>query len=150
MLLQIFVGILIAGLNVAQHVGFIVAAIVVMRAHRERIDGKLHYRHILLVLTSVTLWLLLGLIIAMIVWAVCLQALGLFQTLEDATYFAFVSFTTLGFGDVLLPKEWQLLSGMCAAVGLLLFGLSTAFLFEVFARVLEASRRFSDRNRRNG
>ena len=57
--------------------------------------------------------------------------LGLFPSLEQAVYFALVAFTTLGYGDVLLPKEWQLLGGMAAANGLLNFGLLIAVLLAI-------------------
>jgi hypothetical protein len=46
-----------------------------------------------------------------------------------------VSFTTLGFGDVTLPHDWRLLSGIIAANGLILFGLNTAFLIEILNRL---------------
>jgi len=46
-----------------------------------------------------------------------------------------VSYTTLGFGDVLLPQEWRLLSGMAAVNGLLNIGLVTAFLVEGLRQV---------------
>jgi hypothetical protein len=61
--------------------------------------------------------------------------LGIFETLEEAVYFALVSYTTLGFGDVLLEKEWRLLSGMAAANGLLNFGLLTALLVEALRHI---------------
>ena len=64
------------------------------------------------------------------IWAVALKALGIFSTLEASVYFSLVAFTTLGFGDVLLPLEWRLLGGLAAANGLLLFGLMTAMLVE--------------------
>ncbi len=64
------------------------------------------------------------------IWAVALRGLGLFDSLEHSVYFSLVAFTTLGFGDVLLPAEWQLLGGLSAANGLLLFGLLTAMLVE--------------------
>ena len=56
--------------------------------------------------------------------------LGAFETLERALYFSVVVFTTLGFGDITLPEPLRLLSGLSAANGLLLFGLSTAYLVE--------------------
>jgi hypothetical protein len=61
---------------------------------------------------------------------VAFRALGLFPTMEEAVYFSLVAFTTLGFGDVLLPREWRLLAGLSAANGLLYFGLMTAMLVE--------------------
>jgi hypothetical protein len=61
--------------------------------------------------------------------------LDAFQNFEEALYFSSVTYTTLGFGDVLLPGEWRLLAGAIAADGLLLFGLSAAFLLETAARL---------------
>lgn len=64
------------------------------------------------------------------IWAFAFRLLGLFDTTEGALYFALTAFTTLGFGDVLLPAEWRLLGGMAAANGFLSFGLVTALLIE--------------------
>lgn len=69
------------------------------------------------------------------VWAFAFQFLGIFPTLEEALYFSLVAFTTLGFGDILLPMDWRLLGGMCAASGLLNIGMMTAFLMEVLRQV---------------
>lgn len=79
------------------------------------------------------------------VWTAAFYALGLFETLEAALYFALVAFTTLGFGDVLLPQEYELLSGMAAANGLLIFGLVTALLVETMRAVRVAQRDTTDR-----
>ena len=51
-------------------------------------------------------------------------------------YFAFVNYTTLGYGDVIPKDRWQLLGPMTAMNGVLLFGWSTAVIFEVLRRVL--------------
>lgn len=64
------------------------------------------------------------------IWALAFRALDIFPTMEAALYFALVAFTTLGFGDVLLPEDWRLLGGMTAANGFLSFGLVTALLVE--------------------
>lgn len=54
------------------------------------------------------------------------------DTFEKATYFSFVTFTTLGYGDVTLStRDWRLLSGIEAMDGILLAGWSTALLFVV-------------------
>jgi len=68
-------------------------------------------------------------------WAFTLLMLDVFHTLEMAVYFSLVAYTTLGFGDVLLPQEWRLLSGMAAVNGLLNIGLVTAFLVEGLRQV---------------
>ncbi len=89
-------------------------------------------------LVGATLWLLGALTASVWIWASAFVLLDLFETFEPALYFAIVSFTTLGFGDITLPVEWRLLSGICAANGLLLFGLGAAFLVEVFTRLHQA------------
>ncbi len=68
-------------------------------------------------------------------WAMAYYALGVFGTLEEAVYFSLVSYTTLGFGDVLLSQQWRLLAGMEAANGFLNFGLLTALLIEGLRQV---------------
>lgn len=64
------------------------------------------------------------------IWAIALWQLDIFQTIEASVYFSLVAFTTLGFGDILLPIEWRLLGGLAAANGLLNFGILTAMLVE--------------------
>ncbi|MGJ8596300.1 ion channel [Sulfitobacter sp.] len=79
-----------------------------------------------------SLWILLVLTGSVWGWAALYMVLGLFENLEPALYFSIVSFTTVGYGDVVLDPEWRLLAGMTATHGLLTFGLFTAFLVEVF------------------
>jgi len=78
------------------------------------------------------LWILVVLTSAVWGWAVLYVGLGLFDSFEPALYFSIISFTTVGFGDVVLEPGWRLLAGMTATHGLLNFGLFTAFLVEVF------------------
>lgn len=67
-------------------------------------------------------------------WALVLLAVGAVQGLEPALYFALVSFTTVGFGDITLTAEWRLLSALIGANGFLLFGWSTAYMVELVRR----------------
>ena len=70
-------------------------------------------------------------------WAVLFIGLGEFADLESAIYFSTVTFTTLGYGDIVLREEWRLLSAFEAANGIILFGVSTAFLFSVIQRTYQ-------------
>lgn len=78
------------------------------------------------------LWILLVLTGSVWGWAALYITLGLFDSLEPALYFSIASFTTVGYGDVVLEPGSRLLAGMTATHGLLTFGLFTAFLVEVF------------------
>jgi hypothetical protein len=58
----------------------------------------------------------------------------------DRLDFAFVNYTTLGYGDVVPVSDWRLLGPITAMNGMLLFGWSTAVIFEVLRRSAEKLR----------
>jgi hypothetical protein len=68
------------------------------------------------------------------IWATVFYSLGAVEGFEPALYFALVSFTTLGFGDITLSADWRLLSGLTAANGFISFGWSTAYMVELVRR----------------
>ncbi len=53
----------------------------------------------------------------------------------DALYFSFVTFTTLGYGDITLDSEWKLLSGLEAINGIMLIGWSTALMYSLIQHI---------------
>ena len=89
----------------------------------------------MLVMCVSAVGILLQMAIGVWAWALTMIALGIFQSVETAVYFALVAFTTLGFGDILLPIEWRLLGGMAAINGLLNIGFVTAMLVEGLRQV---------------
>lgn len=85
----------------------------------------------LMVILVLTLLGTFGMVAASVtIWSVAYVVLDIFDAFEAALYFALVAFTTLGFGDVLLPLEWRLLGGFTAANGFFAFGQITALLIE--------------------
>jgi hypothetical protein len=85
------------------------------------------------------LFVVLGLVgvTTMEIWlyAVVFLVLGALPDFEAALYFSTTSFTTIGYGDVVLDHKWRLLGAIEGANGLLLFGWSTAFLISVTGRM---------------
>ena len=71
-----------------------------------------------------------------IVWSLAYLIVGAVPAGSGLIYFAFVNYTTLGYGDIIPMPEWQLLGPMAAMNGILLFGWSTAVIFEVLRRTL--------------
>jgi hypothetical protein len=55
----------------------------------------------------------------------------------NLVYFAFVNYTTLGYGDVVPVEAWRLLGPITAMNGVLMFGWSTAVIFEILRRAIE-------------
>ncbi|MGI9200252.1 MAG: potassium channel family protein [Woeseiaceae bacterium] len=76
--------------------------------------------------------------IEIVVWAKAYQFVlpaNELDDLEEAVYFSFVTFTTLGYGDITLSEGYRLLSGIQALNGIILVGWSTAMIFSVVQRV---------------
>jgi hypothetical protein len=61
------------------------------------------------------------------------------DSFREALYFSMVTFTTLGYGDVTLNSDWQILAGVEGMVGIVVFGLTTALLFAVIQKTWRAS-----------
>jgi hypothetical protein len=81
----------------------------------------------LLMAQLVSMLLLLHLAEA-VVWAVFFVGVGGLPDLESAAYFSLTSYTTVGYGDIVLPEPWRLLGPLEAAVGVLMLGWSTGIL----------------------
>jgi len=76
--------------------------------------------------------------IEIVIWAGAYQILMPVNELgsfEEAVYFSFVTFTTLGYGDITLSEGWRLLSGIEALNGILLVGWTTAMIFSVVQNI---------------
>ena len=81
-------------------------------------------------------------LIEIALWAALFVICGEFQDFGFAYYHSAVNYTTLGYGDVIMSPAWKLLGPMEAADGSLMFGVSTAMIFAVIARLIQA--KFAD------
>jgi hypothetical protein len=77
--------------------------------------------------------------IEVMVWSLAYLMFDAAPADADIVYFAFVNYTTLGYGDILPLEPWRLLGPITAMNGILLFGWSTAVIFEVLRRTLARS-----------
>ena len=76
-----------------------------------------------------------------IVWSFAYSMVDVAPADANLVYFAFVNYTTLGYGDVVPVERWRLLGPMTAMNGVLLFGWSTAVIFEVLRKALTLRQR---------
>lgn len=130
MILQLFIGSALVLLTTLSSAFFwLVLEFSLIRLH-PWLQRPPHGRKLVALLFAALVSTLLMMTVAVWIWAIALWLLGIFITFEASVYFSLVAFTTLGFGDLLLPMEWRLLGGLAAANGLLLFGLLTAMLVE--------------------
>jgi len=88
--------------------------------------------------SGLTAWMFLAIVIEAWVWALLYLYHPLITTLPDletAYYFSMVTFTTLGYGDVVLIGNWRTLASIQAANGVIVFGWTTALIFVFIQRV---------------
>src|SRR5215469_12636261 len=69
------------------------------------------------------------------VWALFFWWQKCLPDAESSFYFSGVTYTTIGYGDLVLPKEWRLFGPVEGLTGILMCGLSTAFLFATLSRM---------------
>ena len=70
------------------------------------------------------------------IWALAYLIVDAVPKRTGLLYFAFVNYTTLGYGDVVPLPDWRLLGPLTAMNGVLMFGWSTAVMFEVLRRTM--------------
>lgn len=72
------------------------------------------------------------------IWALTLWLLGALPGHEEPLYFALVTYTTVGYGDVTLGPAFRTFGAMASVNGILAFGLTTAFLVALIPKMFEA------------
>jgi hypothetical protein len=75
------------------------------------------------------------------VWAAFFLAAGVLPDIETAVYFSLTSYTTVGYGDVVLPSPWRILGPMEAATGVLMLGWSTGIMVTAIPRIYRSQLR---------
>jgi type III secretory pathway component EscU len=85
--------------------------------------------------SGVVLLMFIVSVLEVMVWSVTYLWLGAFEDFERATYFSMVTFTTLGYGEIVLSEEWRLLASFEAANGIIMFGWTTAIVLAAVQRV---------------
>ena len=78
------------------------------------------------------------------IWAAFYYSWNLFPDFETSFYFSLTSYTTIGYGDVVLPQKWRWLGGIEGISGVLLCGLSTAYIFVVLNSLFQIRTKQSD------
>lgn len=135
---QLVIGSALIGFTAVLHMAGILAVVTWLR-RTEVPHGPDGYKHAIRVFAVAILGVFALHTVEIWCWALLYMVLGEFQSLERALYFSTVTFTTLGYGDITLSARWQLLSGLEAASGIILFGVSTAFVFAVLKYLFEAA-----------
>jgi Ion channel len=135
MLRQLLVGSFVSALVIVIHALVTVVAIRVARTAGFKRASRpgLTLAGIMVAISSV---LMVAHIAEVFVWSVAYAVVNAVQDDASLIYFAFVNYTTLGYGDITPLAEWRLLGPMAAMNGILMFGWSTALMFEVLRKTI--------------
>jgi|SRR3954470_13336325 hypothetical protein len=136
MLRQLLVGGLVSLCNISIHA--LVMALVVAAARRASATRAEHPAvRLIVVMIAVVSVLMAAHTCEVMVWSFAYLAVGAAPAGTNLVYFSFVNYTTLGYGDTTPVREWLLLGPMTAMNGVLMFGWSTAVIFEVLRKAME-------------
>jgi Ion channel len=84
--------------------------------------------------------LMLAHVAEVVVWSLAYAVADVAPQGTDLLYFAFVNYTTLGYGDVVPAERWRLIGPITALNGVLMIGWSTAVIFEVLRTAVRGGR----------
>jgi voltage-gated potassium channel Kch len=99
---------------------------------------RLRYWPATLMLIRIAVWMVTAHLVEIAIWASFFAWHRMFPDFETSFYFSAVTYTTVGYGDLVLPVQWRLLSGVEGLTGILMCGWSTGFLFAVVSRMYYA------------
>ena len=83
-------------------------------------------------------WIILLSLSEITVWALFYVWKDALPDLQSALYFSAVTYTTTGYGDIVLKEQWRLVGGVEALTGILMCGWSTGFFFAIVSRMFAA------------
>jgi len=113
---------------------------VVVRVARASVATTNHPSLLLIVTMIATVSVLMAAhVLEVFVWSLAYSIVDAAPTGANLVYFAFVNYATLGYGDVTPVEGWRLLGPLTAMNGALLFGWSTAVIFEVLNKTMMIS-----------
>lgn len=135
-MMQILAGSAVLALCSILHVGILVVAIGLLRRLGERVEHWTIISRAGTMLGTAFGAVVLAHTVQVWIWAFALLIAGALESFDTAIYFALVTATTVGYGDLTLGEAYRTFGAFAGVTGLLTFGLSTAILVGLFERLL--------------
>lgn len=137
MLLKLSLGLALMAACVAIHAGGLTGA---LKWLRQSSQTGLRFWPMCWLFVRVVGWIILLHLAEISAWAMLYSLGDAMPDPHSSFYFSAVTYTTTGYGDLVLPEAWRLVGGIEALTGILMCGWSTGFLFAVVSRM------YSERN----
>jgi voltage-gated potassium channel len=68
-------------------------------------------------------------------YAAVYLGLGVFRSFEQALYFSTVTYSSIGYGDLVLPRQWRIFGAIEGPAGIMMIGLSTAYFVSLLTQL---------------
>lgn len=133
MLLNIIIGAILLAVTTAIHAVGMMMVLDMIRKHEKHVNLQLKRTRLLKISGIVVMFFYIS-ILEVFLWAVTYLSLNAIDGLEKAFYFSMVTFTTLGYGDIVLNERWRVLGSFEAANGIIMFGWTTAIVIAAVQR----------------
>ena len=133
---QFLVGSIVTVINIMIHALVTMGAVGIARSAGLRHTEQPRL-HLMAVMVGAAAALMVAHTLEGLVWTLSYAIVGAAPDGSDLLYFAFVNYTTLGYGDITPLPSWRLMGPITAMNGILMFGWSTAVLFEVLRKTLD-------------
>jgi Ion channel len=139
MLRQILLG---GGVSIVTIVIHAVTMVAIIHAGRRFVAGGYAWpvARVVIVMVVTVVILMLAHVAEIVIWSLAYAAVDVAPAGTDLLYFAFVNYTTLGYGDVVPLDRWRLIGPITALNGVLMIGWSTAVIFEVLRTAVRGAR----------
>ena len=132
MLLKLLLAVILVVVTVAMHA---VGLDALLRGlFRSRAMDQSGFRPVTAIVIVLTSWLILVHLAEIAVWGLFYWWEGCLPDAESAIYFSAVTYTTVGYGDLVLTKAWRIFAPVEALTGILMCGLSTGLFFALVTR----------------
>ncbi len=136
MLREILVAFILVSINVSIHATGMVELFRWLKRKQPKIEkkfGTVDNIFLFIEIFAIILFLHLS---EICVWAGFYSLWGILNQFESALYFSIVTYSTIGYGDVVLPVGWRLVGAIEGVTGVLTFGWSTGVIFAVASRLV--------------
>ncbi|MGD8617645.1 MAG: potassium channel family protein [Gammaproteobacteria bacterium] len=134
MLVNMTIAALLMVITTAIHASGMLLVVRMVLSKEEKSASRKRLMHLYSVAGVVLLMFLIS-VIEVLAWSLTYLWLGALDSLEKATYFSMVTFTTLGYGEIVLDGQWRLLASFEAANGIIMFGWTTAIVLAAVQRI---------------
>jgi len=135
MLTKLLIALALMAVCVVIHAVGLTSALRWSRQASKKLEGRFWPTNWLLV--RIATWTVLLHLLEILLWAGFYAWRHGMPDLPSAVYFSAVTYTTTGYGDLVLPPEWRLVGGVEALTGILMCGWSTGFFFAIVSRIYE-------------